>query len=116
MPVLDPRISEALHFIEANLHRPITVADAARQAGLSRSQFSSLFRVKTGASPGRMLSKMRMELAGELLSGKRALPMKEVAARVGFPRPEVFARAFREWYVMTPGEFRMSRPRVHGRP
>jgi AraC-like DNA-binding protein len=115
--VPDPRISEALRFMEANLHdSSLTVGDMARQAGLSRTHFSSLFRAETGSSPGRMLSRMGMELAGELLSGKRALPLKEVGARVGVPRPDVFARAFREWYAMTPSDFRSIQRHVRGRP
>jgi AraC-like DNA-binding protein len=111
----DPRISAALRFIEANLHdSSLTVGDMERQAGLSRAHFSRLFRVGTGSSPGRVLTRMRMVLAGGLLSGRRPLPVKEVAARVGFPRPDVFVRAFRAWYRMTPSEFRRSRQRVRG--
>ena len=114
---LEPRIGEALCFMDANLHRcSLTVADIASHAGLSRSGFSRLFRVETKSSPKRMVLRMRMQVAGELLSARRALPLKEVAARSGIPRLDVFARTFREWYGMTPSEFRRSRRYVRGRP
>jgi two-component system response regulator YesN len=108
--VLDPRVSEALDFMAANLHDcSLTVADVAAQAGLSRSGFSRLFRLGTGSGPGQMLMRMRMQIAGELLSTKRGLRVKQVAARVGFLRSEGFARTFRRWHGMTPSEFRSSR-------
>ncbi len=107
LPILDARVSEALRFMEANLHDcSWGIADIAAQAGLSRSGFSLLLRVEIGSSPWQMITRMRMQLAAELLSTQRPLPLKEVAARTGFPRPDVFARAFREWYGMTPSEFR----------
>ncbi len=107
--VPDPRVSDALRFMGANLHDcSLTVADVAAQAGLSRSGFSRLFKVETGSSPGRMLARMRVQLAGDLLSGKGAWQVKEVVARAGFRRSDVFARAFREWYGTTPSEFRRS--------
>jgi AraC-like DNA-binding protein len=112
--VLDPRIGEALCFMEANLHRSLTVADIASHAGLSRSQFSRLFRVETKSSPKRMVLRMRMQLAGELLSARRAYPLKEIAARAGIPRLDAFARTFREWFGMTPSQFRRSRRYVRG--
>ncbi len=108
--VPNPRVSGALLFMEENLHRSsLTVADIASQVGLSRSGFSRLFRAETGSRAGRMLLRMRMELAGDLLVRERALLLKEVAARIGFPRADVFARVFREWFGVTPSEFRRSR-------
>ncbi|MGD0869391.1 MAG: AraC family transcriptional regulator [Bryobacteraceae bacterium] len=113
--VLEPRIGEALRFMKANLHHcSLTVADIASHAGLSRSGFSRLFRVETKSSPKRTVLRMRMQLAGELLSARRAYPLKEVAARAGIPRLDVFARTFREWFGVTPSEFQRSRRYVRG--
>jgi transcriptional regulator GlxA family with amidase domain len=95
--------------MEANLHRPLTVADIACHVGLSHSRFSDLFRIEVGASPARLLLRMRMQVARELLCTERALPLKEVAARVGVPRLDVFERGFHGCFGVAPGEFRRRR-------
>lgn len=65
--VLDPRISHALRFMEGNLNRALTVAEVAKEAGLSPSRFAHLFQVETSSRPARMLLRMRLEQAAELL-------------------------------------------------
>jgi transcriptional regulator GlxA family with amidase domain len=103
--VLDPRIRNALRFIEANLDRSLTVAGLAAAAGLSPSRFAHLFQTETDSGPARMLLRMRLARAAELLS-TTGLPLKEVGLRIGMANLGAFGRAFRAWYGITPGEFR----------
>jgi AraC family transcriptional regulator of arabinose operon len=105
--VLDPRIGDALRFMEASLHRSLSVADVAREVGLSPSRFAHMFRIETGSSPARMLLRMRLERAAELLS-TTGLPTKEVGVRIGMAHRGAFGRAFRAWYGITPSAFRRS--------
>jgi len=106
--IVDPRIARVLGFLEANLHRPLSANDLARETGLSLSRFSHLFRLETGSSPARMLLRMRVTRAAELLDAT-GLPIKEIGARVGMENAGVFGRAFRSFYGMTPSEFRRDR-------
>ena len=101
--------------MEANLHRALPVADIAAHVGLSRSHFTTLFRRAAGLRTAQILLRMRLERAADLLTGRRRLSLKEVAPRVGMDRPDVFARAFRDRYGMTPGEFRSVREASAGR-
>jgi AraC-like DNA-binding protein len=58
-----------------------------------------------GATLQQLKDEVRCEHAKDLLfrSGK---PVKQVAAAVGFRNEKSFARAFRAWTGVTPGEFR----------
>jgi transcriptional regulator GlxA family with amidase domain len=113
--VLDPRIGDALRFMDANLQCSLAVGDVAKKAGLSPSRFAHLFQVETGSSPARMLLRLRLERAAELLC-TTGLPLKEVGVRAGMAHLSAFGRAFRAWYGMTPSEFRRNnRLRSHGR-
>jgi AraC family transcriptional regulator, arabinose operon regulatory protein len=55
----DPRIARALHLMDANLDRTLSIADLASEAGLSPSRFVHLFHAETGSTPARMFLRMR---------------------------------------------------------
>jgi transcriptional regulator GlxA family with amidase domain len=102
---LDQRILKAIHFMQANLDRPLKLPAIARSAGLSLSRFSHLFRTQTGLTPRQMLRRIRAERARLLLSTTKA-QVKQVAGLVGLPSVSEFVRAFRASSGVTPGEFR----------
>ncbi|MEJ5991588.1 AraC family transcriptional regulator [Ramlibacter sp. PS3R-8] len=60
-----------------------------------------------GASLQQLKDEVRMEKSRELL-WRTAKPLKQVAAAVGFRNEKSFARAFRQWTGVSPGEFRRS--------
>jgi AraC family transcriptional regulator len=57
----DPRIRPVFAFIEANLHRRITMVELARSAGLSTARFSHLFALATGTTPGKYIQHRRKQ-------------------------------------------------------
>lgn len=58
-----------------------------------------------GAGLQQLKDEVRLEKAKELL-WRTAKPVKQVAASVGFRNEKSFARAFRQWVGVSPGEFR----------
>ena len=78
----DPVLARAIAFIEANIHRPLTLGDIAKYVGSSERHFSRRFREWTGSSPKRMLIILRMHRAAMLLE-KTDLTSKEIAALGG---------------------------------
>ena len=58
-----------------------------------------------GASLQQLKDEVRLEKARDLL-WRTDRPVKQVAATVGFRNEKSFARAFRQWVGVTPGEFR----------
>lgn len=92
-------------FIEANLDRPLTLADLADQAHLSPWHFARLFRVSFGEPPHRYVMGRRLERARRrLLAGD--VKILAVALDSGFADQSQFTRAFRRHFGVTPGQFR----------
>lgn len=92
-------------FVEANLSRPVAIAELAAVAGLSAGQFHRAFRAATGQTPLRFLQEARVRRATELLRAGQ-VGVLDVAAEVGFASPSHFARVFRAISGITPSEAR----------
>jgi two-component system response regulator YesN len=98
-------IQQALAFIEANYARDITLQDVAKSVYLSPYYFSRLFRKKTGVNFAKYLSMTRINAAKKLMEEKR-LPIKEIAARVGYEDPRYFSTVFKRLTGILPSEYR----------
>jgi AraC-like DNA-binding protein len=103
------RLAPVLAHIEAHFARTLSVAELARRAGLSPPRFHVVFRRATGLSPHAYVQRLRLRKAQELLIGG-ALPVGEVATRVGYPDQFFFSRQFRRMCGMSPSAFRASVP------
>jgi AraC-like DNA-binding protein len=97
-------ISAALSFARAHYTEPITVDDLARQAALSPSAFSRLFRQVTGRTPYQFLKEYRLDRSRELLLDRRS-SVAEAARHVGYANVSHFIKEFRARYGMTPGAY-----------
>ncbi|TCO49797.1 AraC family transcriptional regulator [Actinocrispum wychmicini] len=84
---------------------PVPLADMARVAGLSVSQFSRQFKATAGVAPHRFLLRMRVRQA-ELLLRTSSVPIAEIAARCGFTHQEHMTRVIRAQLGTTPGALR----------
>jgi AraC family transcriptional regulator len=91
--------------MDERLAEPISLADLAAVAGLSVSQFSRQFKLRTGLAPHRFLLGLRVERACRLLS-TGGLPIAEVALRCGFSHQEHLTRVMRAQLDTTPGAVR----------
>lgn len=78
----DTTVAELLDWARANLHRPLTLADLARQAHLSRRTLARRFHDTLGLSPLRWLQTERVRHAQHLLETTN-LPVEDIAADVG---------------------------------
>lgn len=103
---LSPRqASRVAAFVEAELARPLSLAELAAQTGYSVAQFTRLFRVTFGTSALRYVTARRIDRARHLLKLGR-LPQIEIALACGFQSQQHFARVFRAQVGMTPQAYR----------
>jgi AraC-like DNA-binding protein len=100
----DARLATAIRLMHGDPERPWTVAELARQAGLSRSAFFERFTRAVGLRPMEYLLAWRMALAKDLLR-TRGLALNEVAARVGYGSASTFSTAFRRHVGHPPGRY-----------
>jgi AraC family transcriptional regulator len=99
------RLKRAFDFIEEHLAEPVTLAEVAAFAGLSRMYFAAQFRAATGLRPHEYLLRRRIERSQELLSTS-CLTLVEVALSVGFQTQAHFTTVFKRFVGETPHQWR----------
>jgi len=93
-------------YVHANMKvRKITIDQLAQEMCMSRSQFSRRLTALAGDSPNNFLMRIRMEKAVRLLKDTN-MPVKEIAYECGFDEANYFIHVFRQFYNMTPTQFR----------
>ncbi|MFC7289992.1 cupin domain-containing protein [Herminiimonas glaciei] len=103
--VRDARLNRALHAIFEQPAVAYTVDSLAMIAGMSRSAFAAAFQRAFGQSPMSLVKLVRLRRASELLI-TTALPIAEVAKRVGFSSRSNFSLAFSQLHGVDPSRFR----------
>lgn len=99
------RMNEVLEFTFNNYHQDITIDTIAGIACLSRSQFSSFFKLHTGKTYIRFLNDLRIENACSRLKNA-SVTVEQVCYEVGFKNVSNFTRQFRQLKGTTPSGYR----------
>ena len=99
------QLSRVTDFMRDNVDQPIRLADLAKLAGLSTSQFGRAFRVSTGTTPHQWFLGARIECAKTMLTDRRR-DLVDIALETGFSEQSHFNRAFRAATGATPNTWR----------
>jgi AraC family transcriptional regulator len=100
------RMRKVLSFIEVNLTSDISLATMARVANISPFHFQKLFTQFIGESPKQYVLRLRMEKVAHKLKLYPELSVFELSLSSGFSSPSTFGRAFKNYYGISPDEFR----------
>jgi AraC family transcriptional regulator len=92
-------------FMQAHLHRRVSVAELAAQVGLSESWFARAFKQTNGETPHGWQQGLRIAAAKAML-GAEAASLAEIAAATGFADQAHMTRAFRGVTGTTPAAWR----------
>lgn len=103
--VTNPALGKAIVAILDDPAQPHTLSGLAETAGMSRTAFSEQFRQITGRTPIDFLKEVRLRLAIRYLTSTD-LPIKTVAARVGFSSRSYFSTSFKSFTGVGPADFR----------
>lgn len=98
-------LAPVVRHLEEHLADPLSMAEMAKLAGLSPTQFNRRFRQLFGVAPTRFLHSLRIEKARQLLL-RTQLNVGEIALETGYHDQSHFTRHFRRIAGMTPGRFR----------
>ena len=99
------RIARCIEHMRLHLDRPLRLAELAALTHWSPSHFKARFRAHTGYGCIDYLIRLRVHAACQLLD-TTALDIKSVAARVGYPDPLWFSKAFKAIAGVPPSEYR----------
>ncbi len=101
----DHHVSQVLHLFHNDPGRHWSKATLARHSGLSRSALDERFRRLLATSPGRYLTKWRLQRAAQALRHTQAA-VGQIAAGVGYTSEEAFSRAFKRFTGSSPAAWR----------
>lgn len=98
-------IELAIAHMRESYSEPLSLADIARSAMLSRFHFSRVFLAATGVSPGRFLSAVRIYEAKRMLAST-SLSVTDISLAVGYNSLGSFTNRFTESVGLSPSRFR----------
>lgn len=102
----DQLLAVIKQIIEDNIgNESFSVADLAREVGLSRSMLHRKLIRLTGKSATDLITEIRLTRALELLDNDVAT-VSEIAYRVGYSSPSYFNKVFKKTYNVSPGDAR----------
>src|SRR5688572_2031787 len=96
---------KAEHFLNAELHRDIGVAELAVACGTSDRSLLRHFRTHHGTTPQQHIQHLRVERAKALLESTH-LTFEEIVERCGYSDAASFRRLFKRAAAMTPHDYR----------
>ena len=92
-------------YLEEHHAEGVRIADLARYIGYGRARLFELFKRQTGLAPNDYLMRFRVRKAQELLAST-ALPVHEVAQRVGMTDAGYFSTMFKRLTGRSPSDCR----------
>ena len=111
----DARLGKAVAAVLDKPAAPHSVASLACVAGMSRSAFAREFSQSLAMSPMAFVARTRLHHGAELLRSTK-LPVKLIAASIGFASRSHFSRAFASAYGADPSRFRSDLARATPMP
>lgn len=95
----------AVRYIADNLDGDLSVETLAAQVHLSPRHLARVFAQFAGSAPSVYIEQSRLHRAADLLIDS-LLPIKEIAARLGYADVRYFTRRFTRLYAISPAAFR----------
>ena len=103
---LHPEVAKTLLYIYKNYPSKITLDDISKHVGLCKEYISRLFLKEIGINLFQYIAKVRITKAAEILRRNPTVRIKKVAFDVGFDNPYFFSSKFKDFYGMSPNQYR----------
>lgn len=98
-------IRQVQDHVLSHLKADLSVPRLATRARMSERNFARVFRDETGMTPAQFVEKARIDEARRQLEDS-AVPLKRLAANVGYSNVDAFSRAFNRCLGVSPSEYR----------
>lgn len=94
-------------YLEANIHRRLTLEDVCRENLVGRSYLQKIFRDKTGGGVMEYFGRLKIETAKQMIRRNKN-NFTEISALLGYTSIHYFSRHFKKVTGMTPSEYASS--------
>ncbi|MBE4913769.1 helix-turn-helix transcriptional regulator [Enterobacter cloacae complex sp. P6RS] len=98
-------ITQILRWIDANIDKDISIKDIINRSGYSSAQLYRLFTNNVGCTLSDYVHNKRMYRCASSLKFSN-LPISTLSARCYYANPQAFTRAFKNFFGMSPKEYR----------
>jgi LacI family transcriptional regulator len=105
----DPRLCDAIDYLNENLATPLGVQELASHVGVSRRWMEYAFREALGQSPYQYIRRRRLKLAQRMLEKDTRVKIYEIAKLSGFSSAKQFSMAFSQEFGSSPREYQRTR-------
>ncbi|SFR88612.1 AraC family transcriptional regulator [Anaeromicropila populeti] len=100
------RIHKVQDYMEHHIGSSLSIEELSNVAGFSKYHFSRIFQAILHESPAQYVNRIRMENALFLLAHRPDKNMTDIAYELGIFDSAVFSRAFKNYYGISPREYR----------
>ena len=100
------RLNRVIDYIDDHIGEDLDLDTIADVAAFSKYHFHRIFSAAMGESLGTYIQRLRLERAAALVGDGKETPITTIAYDLGFSGPAVFSRAFREYFGMSPRQWR----------
>ena len=104
----DPVVGKSMAILHNRVEHPWTIAELAKEVGLSRSSLVERFTRYLGEPPISYLTRWRLQLGARALAASPR-SVAEIAAEVGYESEAAFNRAFKRQFDVPPARYRRER-------
>lgn len=104
------KIKEVHDYMKENLSQRITIDELSKKFAMNSTTLKTVFKDVYGTSIAAHIKEHRMEKAAELLV-QTDLSISEISCQVGYESQSKFSMVFKEYYKLSPAEYRKSRKR-----
>jgi AraC-like DNA-binding protein len=105
--VSEPLLDEVRRRVLSDPRHAPSVEALAAELGMTRSAFGHFFRAKTGVSPARFMTEVRVQEAERLLTTTDHT-LTHIASACGFANANHFGKVFRRFRAQSPSVYRRS--------
>ena len=95
---------KAIHFMNKNIKKNITMEDLAKTSGTSVANIKKVFKKYTGSGAIHHFNMMKLDYSKELL--RQETPISEISYILSYSSQNHFAQSFKKAFGVTPSEFK----------
>ncbi len=102
----DARLNRAIDYINRHIDEQLDLETIAEVAAFSKYHFHRVFSAAVGEPLGSYIQRLRLERAAALVAEESQNTITEISYNLNFSSPAVFSRAFKDYFGMSPSEWR----------
>lgn len=100
------RIHTVQDYIESNIDSSLSIEELADIAGFSKYHFHRIFKEIVDEPLSRYVNRLKLERATHLLTYRADMTITDIAYHFGFTDSAVFSRTFKNYYGVSPSQYR----------